>query len=123
MIRLSGVDLPNKKIFISLTYIKGIGLASSCKILSELNIDTHIKALNLTEDDILRLRNALSSYLLEGDLQRKVSQDIRRLMDINCYRGIRHKKKLPVRGQRTHTNARTKRGKRISIAGKKKVTK
>lgn len=123
MIRLSGVDLPNKKIFISLTYIKGIGLASSCKILSELNIDPHLKALNLTEDDILRLRNALSSYLLEGDLQRKVSQDIRRLMDINCYRGIRHKKKLPVRGQRTHTNARTKRGKRISIAGKKKVTK
>jgi len=123
MIRLSGVDLPNKKIFISLTYIKGIGLASSCKILSDLNIDPYLKASNLTEDDILRLRNALSSYLLEGDLQRKVSQDIRRLMDINCYRGTRHKKKLPVRGQRTHTNARTKRGKRISIAGKKKVTK
>ena len=123
MIRLSGVDLPNKKVFIALTYIKGIGRFVSFKILSDLNIDPHLKISDLTEDDILRLRNALSALTLEGDLQRQISQNIRRLIDINCYRGSRHKKKLPVRGQRTHTNARTKRGKRISIAGKKKVAK
>mgnify|MGYP001178372049 CR=1 FL=1 len=124
MARLSGIDLPkNKKVEIALTYIHGIGLELSRTILSDLNIELDIKVHQLSEDEVIKLRNELRNYVVEGDLKRQVSKNIKRLIDINSYRGGRHKRKLPSRGQRTHTNARTKRGKRIAIAGKKKVTK
>ena len=124
MARLSGVDLPkNKRIEIALTYIFGIGLITSQKILqaTKIALDTLVK--DLSEDEIVKLREAIKQYQVEGDLKRVVTSNIRRLIEIASYRGIRHKKKLPVRGQRTHTNARTKRGKKIAVAGKKKVTK
>ena len=124
MARFNGVDLPkNKRVVIALTYIYGIGLHSSKKITSELGISDSLRVKELSEDDIVRIRGLLSSFTVEGDLCRQLNSDVRRLMDNGCYRGIRHKKKLPVRGQRTHTNARTKKGKRVAIAGKKKVTK
>lgn len=124
MARLSGVDLPkSKRIEIALTYILGIGIYTSRKILNklEINIDTRVK--ELSEDEIVRLRSELRRFVIEGDLIRRVHQDVKRLQEIAAYRGIRHKKKLPVRGQRTHTNARTRRGKKVAVAGKKKVTK
>ena len=124
MARISGVDLPrNKRVEIGLTYVYGIGLKTSSDILLKLGIKSDTRVKDLSEDEIVRLRSALSDYAIEGDLRRQVSQNIRRLTDIGCYRGIRHRRKLPVRGQRTHTNARTKKGKRVAIAGKKKVTK
>lgn len=124
MARLVGVDLPNNKIIeIALTYIQGIGLKSSQAILTKLKINLNTRVKELSEQQIVSLRNELQNYVLEGDLRRKVSQNIRRLAEIGSYRGMRHRRKLPVRGQRTHTNARTKRGKRIAVAGKKKVTK
>tara|TARA_B100000131_G_scaffold117230_1_gene114074 strand:- start:1115 stop:1489 length:375 start_codon:yes stop_codon:yes gene_type:complete len=124
MARLVGVDLPkDKRIFIALTYIQGIGNTTSKKILSKLKIDENIRVKELVEQQIVQLRNELQTYVLEGDLRRQVSQNIRRLSEIGSYRGTRHKRKLPSRGQRTHTNARTKRGKKIAVAGKKKVTK
>ena len=124
MARLSGVDLPkNKRIEIGLTYIFGIGLHTSQTILEKLKIDPNTRVKDLSEDEVVKLRNELREYAIEGDLKRRTSQDIKRLQEIASNRGIRHKKKLPVRGQRTHTNARTKRGKRIAVAGKKKVTK
>ena len=124
MARLVGVDLPNNKtVEIALTYIQGIGLKSSQNILEKLKISLSLRVKELSEQQIVSLRNELQNYVLEGDLRRKVSQNIRRLAEIGSYKGIRHKRKLPVRGQRTHTNARTKRGKRIAVAGKKKVTK
>jgi small subunit ribosomal protein S13 len=124
MARISGVDLPReKRIVIALTYIYGIGPTLAKKILKETNISEDIREKNLSEDEIVRIREAIKALTVEGDLRRKISQDIKRLHEINCYRGYRHRRKLPVRGQRTHTNARTKKGKRIAIAGKKKVTK
>ncbi|MBH38208.1 30S ribosomal protein S13 [bacterium] len=124
MARLVGVDLKKeKRISIALTYIQGIGLKTAQKILSKLKIDENIRVKDLVESQIVQLRNELQTYVLEGDLRRQVSQNIRRLTEIGAYRGSRHKRKLPSRGQRTHTNARTKRGKRIAVAGKKKVTK
>ena len=124
MARLSGIDLPkNKKIVIALTYIHGIGLNISKDILNSLRIEWDIKVSKLSEDEIIKLRNELRNYIVEGDLKRQTSQNIKRLIDVNSYRGIRHKRRLPSRGQRTHTNARTKRGKKIAVAGKKKVTK
>ena len=124
MARLVGVDLKkDKRIVIALTYIQGIGLKTSQDILKKLKIDESVRVKELVESQIVQLRNELQSYVLEGDLRRQVSQNIRRLGEIGSYRGFRHKRKLPSRGQRTHTNARTKRGKRIAIAGKKKVTK
>lgn len=124
MARLAGVDLPkNKRIIIALTYIFGIGPKISETILDRTKISTDTRTKDLSEDEIVKLRNILREFELEGDLRRKVQQDVKRLMEIASYRGIRHKKKLPVRGQRTHTNARTKKGKRVAIAGKKKVTK
>ena len=124
MARLVGVDLPkDKRIIIALTYIQGIGNTTSKKILSKLKIHENIRVKELVEQQIVQLRNELQTYVLEGDLRRQVSQNVRRLSEIGSYRGSRHKRKLPSRGQRTHTNARTKRGKRIAVAGKKKVTK
>jgi small subunit ribosomal protein S13 len=122
--RLSGVDLPREKsVLIGLTYIYGIGMHLSKIILQKANVEQVVKVKDLAEDDIVKIREVLKDYLIEGDLRRRVSQDIKRLMDINCYRGLRHRRKLPVRGQRTKTNARTKRGRRQTIANKKKVTK
>ena len=124
MARLSGVDLPkNKRLEIGLTYLFGIGLYTANTILNKLEINPDTRVKDLSEDEIVKLRNELREYAIEGDLRRRTSQDVKRLQEIGSYRGIRHKKKLPVRGQRTHTNARTKRGKRIAVAGKKKVTK
>lgn len=124
MARLVGVNLPlNKKIEISLTYILGIGLTTSKNILLKLKIDPLTVVKDLTETDIVSIRDELSNILVEGDLRRKVGQDVRRLKEINSYRGNRHRRNLPCRGQRTHTNARTRRGKKVAIAGKKKVTK
>jgi small subunit ribosomal protein S13 len=122
--RISGVDLPrNKKIEIAITYIFGIGnkIAKDIVLQSKIDADTYVK--DLKEDDIVKIREIISNYVVEGDLRRDISQNIRRLRDISCYRGIRHRKNLPVRGQRTHTNARSKRGKKVAVAGKKKVTK
>ena len=113
----------NKNILYGLTYIQGIGLFLSDKILGKLTIEKTTKVKDLSEHQIVLLRNEIQNYIVEGDLRRKVSQNIRRLVEINCYKGNRHKRNLPVRGQRTHTNARTKRGKKIAVAGKKKVTK
>jgi len=122
--RISGVDLPqNKRVLIALTYIYGIGPKISEKILSNARLDSSLRVKDLSEDEIVRLRSLISSYEVEGDLRRKLSQNIKRLIDMGSYRGSRHRKKLPCRGQRTHTNARTKRGKKIAIANKKKVTK
>ncbi len=124
MARLVGVDLPkNKRIIIALTYIHGIGLYLSNKILNKLKINKDTRVKDLTEKNIVDLRSEIQNYITEGDLKRVVAQNIRRLKEITSFKGLRHSKNLPVRGQRTHTNARTKRGKRIAIAGKKKVTK
>jgi small subunit ribosomal protein S13 len=124
MARICGIDLPkNKRVEIGLTYIFGIGLTTSQQILTRLGISMDTRVKNLSEDEIVKLRDAINEHPNEGDLRRKIGQDIRRLGEIGSYRGLRHRKKLPVRGQRTHTNARTKKGKRVAIAGKKKVTK
>jgi small subunit ribosomal protein S13 len=124
MARIAGVNLPlNKRTEIGLTYIYGIGRSTSNKILSEVKVspDTYIR--DLTEDEISRLRDEIDrSLTVEGDLRRERSQDIKRLQEIACYRGLRHRRGLPVRGQKTKTNARTRKGpKRLQVAGKKKV--
>jgi small subunit ribosomal protein S13 len=123
MPRIQGVDIPNDKpIFISLTYLYGIGRATAIAICRTLGIELHTKAKDLTEDDVARIANLLDKeYLIEGQLRRKVQQDIARLRDIACYRGLRHRRGLPVRGQRTRTNARTRKGVRKTVAGKKGV--
>jgi len=122
MARISGVDLPaNKRIEVALTYIFGIGLASSKKIIEEIAIDPDRRVKDLTDDEISSLRKAIEkSYKVEGDLRTEVAFNIKRLMDIGCYRGLRHRKGLPVRGQRTRTNARTRKGPRKAIAAAKK---
>ncbi len=124
MARIAGVNLPlNKRAEIGLTYIYGIGRSTSNKILTEVKVsaDTYIR--DLTEDEISRLRDEIDrSLIVEGDLRRERSQDIKRLQEIACYRGLRHRRGLPVRGQKTKTNARTRKGpKRLQVAGKKKV--
>ena len=123
MARLVGVDLPrNKRMVIALTYIYGIGPTRSAKILAACDISQDLRTDDLTEDDIKKLRNEISKYVVEGDLKREESLHIKRLGEINSYRGIRHRRKLPCRGQRTKTNARTRRGKKTGpIAGKKKA--
>ena len=123
MARLSGVDIPReKRVEISLTYIYGIGRPTSQKILAETGIDANTRVRNLTEDEVTRLRAYIDQHLkVEGDLRRDVSQDIKRKMEIGCYQGIRHRRGLPVRGQRTHTNARTRKGPKKTVAGKKKT--
>ncbi len=122
MARLVGVDLPrDKRVEIGLTYIYGIGLTTSKKILAETGVDPDVRCKDLTEDDMSKLRDYIQNNLtVEGDLHREVSQNIKRLMEIGCYRGLRHRRGLPVRGQRTHTNARTRKGPRKQIGGKKK---
>jgi small subunit ribosomal protein S13 len=121
MARIAGVELPrNKRIEVALTYIYGIGISTARKILHEAGVDFNRRTEALTDDELVKLRQIIdSNYRVEGDLRREVAQNIKRLMDINCYRGIRHRKNLPVRGQRTHTNARTRKGPRRTVAGKK----
>ncbi len=123
MARLAGVDLPrNKRIIVALTYIYGIGPKRSQKILEATKISPDLRTDNLTDEDIKQLRNELAKYNIEGDLRREVSMNIKRLQEINSYRGVRHKRKLPCRGQRTKTNARTRRGKKgLAITKKKTV--
>ena len=119
MARIKGVDIPNdKRIEVSLTYIYGIGKNLSKTILNNANVDLNKKAKDLTEDELTRIRKEVDNYQVEGDLRREVNMNIKNLMEINCYRGVRHKKGLPVRGQRTSRNARTRKGK--TIANKKK---
>ena len=122
MARLAGVDLPrDKRVEIGLTYIYGIGLTTSKQILAETGIDPNTRVKDLTEDEFSKLRDYIQENLtVEGDLHREVSQNVKRLMEIGCYRGLRHRRGLPVRGQRTHTNARTRKGPRKQIGGKKK---
>ena len=121
-VRLVGVDLPqNKRVEIALTYIYGIGLTTSKRILAATGVDPDVRVKDLTEDDLSKLRDYIQGNLkVEGDLHREVSQNVKRLMEIGCYRGLRHRRGLPVRGQRTHTNARTRKGPRKQIGGKKK---
>jgi len=123
--RIAGVNIPtNKLVVIGLTYIYGIGRKTSQEICDKLNIPANKRVNELTDDETLKIRELIdSSYQVEGDLRREVSLNIKRVMDLGCYRGLRHRKGLPVRGQRTHTNARTRKGKAIAIAGKKKATK
>ena len=123
MARLVGVDLPrNKRMEVALTYIYGIGPTRAKKILEETKISPDLRTDDLTDEDIKLLRNALSAYSIEGDLRREVSQHIKRLQEIGSFRGLRHKRNLPCRGQRTKTNARTRRGKKSGpIAGKKEA--
>ena len=125
MARISGVNIPtNKKINIALTYIFGIGNKVAGDICSEATVDISKRVSELNDDELNKIRDLIDQkHTVEGDLRRKISLDIKRLNDLGCYRGLRHRKKLPVRGQRTHTNARTRKGKAVAIAGKKKVTK
>jgi len=124
MARIAGVDLPrDKRIEIALTYIYGIGLPSAKNILAATGINPDTRVKDLTEEEINKLQREIeNNYKVEGDLRRAVSANIKRLMDIGCYRGLRHRLGLPVRGQRTRTNARTRKGPRRAIAGKKKAT-
>ena len=122
MARIAGVDIPNaKRVEIALTYIYGIGRKSANDILAKTGINPDTRAKDLTEDEIAKLRDEIeSSYNVEGDLRRDVALDIKRMVEIGCYRGVRHRKGLPVRGQRTKTNARTRKGPAKTIANKKK---
>jgi small subunit ribosomal protein S13 len=123
MPRIAGVDIPtNKRIIISLTYIYGVGRSVAQKVLAQAGIDESVRARDLTEDEVSRIASILDkNYMVEGELRRLVGQNIARLKDIGCYRGIRHRRGLPVRGQRTRTNARTRKGPRKTVAGKKSV--
>ena len=122
MARISGVDLPrDKRVLIGLTYIFGIGRATSQQILDAIGIDVATRVRNLTEDEVNRIREYIDSQLkVEGDLRRDITQNIKRLIEINCYRGVRHRRGLPVRGQRTKTNARTRKGPKRTVGRKKK---
>ncbi len=125
MARIAGVNIPTqKRVEIGLRYIHGIGPNIAHQIVTQLGIDPTRRVSDLTESEIIQIRELIDrDYLVEGDLRRDVSMNIKRLMDLGCYRGLRHRKSLPVRGQRTHTNARTRKGPAKAIAGKKKVTK
>ena len=125
MARIAGVDIPrDKRVEIALTYIYGIGRITSQKILEATQIDLSIRVRDLDENQMTRLREYIDrNYQVEGDLRREVNMNIKRLMEIGCYRGLRHRRNLPVRGQRTRTNARTRRGTRRTVAGKKKARK
>ena len=120
MARIAGVDLPrNKRMEVALTYIFGIGRPSSVRILTEAGVDRNKKTDAVNDDELVKLRQIIEGQKVEGDLRRDVAMNIKRLMDIGSYRGLRHRRNLPVRGQRTHTNSRTRKGPRRSIAGKK----
>jgi len=121
MARIAGVELPkNKRMFVALTYIYGIGDSAARKILNNAKVDLTKKSDDITDDETVRIRQAIDQdFKVEGDLRREMQQSIKRLMDLGCYRGIRHRRNLPVRGQRTHTNARTRKGPRKVVAGKK----
>ena len=123
MARIEGVDLPrNKRVEIGLTYIYGIGLATSQEILGTVSINPNTRIKDLSEDEVIRLRETIDrEYVVEGDLRREVGLNIKRLQEIGCYRGLRHRRNLPVHGQRTRTNARTKRGTRRTVAGRKRA--
>jgi small subunit ribosomal protein S13 len=125
MARIAGVNVPlNKRAEIGMTYIYGIGRSTSKKILEETGVSPDTRVGDLTEDEVVRLRNAVDDLMVEGDLRRERSQNIKRLQEIGCYRGLRHRRGLPVRGQRTKTNARTRKGpRRMQVAGRKKATK
>jgi small subunit ribosomal protein S13 len=125
MARISGVNVPlNKRVEIGLTYIYGVGQSTSQELLDKAGIDRNTYVRDLTEDEISKLRDAVEDLTVEGDLRREINQNIKRLMEIGCYRGVRHRRNLPVRGQKTKTNARTRKGpKRMQVAGKKKATK
>jgi len=123
--RIAGVNIPTqKRVEIGLRYIHGIGPLSARKIIQQLGIAPERRVSDLTESEVIQIREIIDrDFLVEGDLRREVAMNIKRLMDLGCYRGLRHRKGLPVRGQRTHTNARTRKGPAKAIAGKKKVTK
>ncbi|MCY3911547.1 MAG: 30S ribosomal protein S13 [bacterium] len=125
MARIAGVDIPReKRTVISLTYIYGIGPTLAHQICAEAGVDESTRLRDLTDEEVARLRNYIESNLrVEGDLRRETSQDVKRKMEIGCYQGLRHRRGLPVRGQRTHTNARTRKGPKKTVAGKKKVMK
>ena len=125
MARIAGVNIPtNKRVQISLRYIYGIGPKNAVEICEKLGLPNELRVNQMTDEQILRVRELIDrDYRVEGDLRREVAINIKRLMDMACYRGLRHRRGLPVRGQRTHTNARTRKGKAVAIAGKKKVTK
>ena len=125
MARIAGVNIPtNKRVLIGLRYIYGIGPAKAAEICGKLAIPEDRRVNQLSDEEILHIRELIDrEYRVEGDLRREVSMNIKRLMDLGCYRGLRHRKGLPVHGQRTHTNARTRKGKAVAIAGKKTVTK
>ena len=122
MARIAGIDLPrNKRIEVALTYVYGIGRSKSQEILSKAGVDMNTRSDNLTEDEVAKIRKVIDSdYQVEGDLRREVTMNVKRLMDLGCYRGLRHRRGLPVRGQKTKTNARTRKGPRKTVAGKKK---
>jgi small subunit ribosomal protein S13 len=123
--RIAGVDLPrDKRLEIGLTYIYGIGLTRAQKICTDTEVDPDTRIRQLTDDEVARIRRYIeATFQVEGDLRREVQQNIKRKIEIGSYQGIRHRRGLPVRGQRTHTNARSRKGRRVAIAGKKKVTK
>ncbi len=125
MARIAGVDIPrDKRIETALTYIYGIGLTRSQQTCAETDVDPDTRVRSLTDDEVARIRRFIeANYEVEGDLRREVQQNIKRKIEIGSYQGIRHRRGLPVRGQRTHTNARSRKGRRVAIAGKKKVTK
>ncbi|MGH8953067.1 MAG: 30S ribosomal protein S13 [Acidimicrobiia bacterium] len=125
MARIAGVDLPrDKRLEIGLTYIYGIGLTRAQRVCAETGVDPDTRIRQLTDDEVTRIRRFIeANFDVEGDLRREVQQNIKRKIEIGSYQGIRHRRGLPVRGQRTHTNARTRKGRRMAIAGKKKVTK
>ena len=125
MARISGVNIPtNKRVCIALTYIFGIGPIRATDICTKASIEKSKRVNQLNEEEISKIRELIDAdYVIEGDLRREVAMNIKRLNDLGCYRGLRHRKKLPVRGQRTHTNARTRKGRAVAIAGKKKVLK
>lgn len=124
MARIAGVDIPNKPIGIALTYIYGIGRTTAQKILEEAGIDPAVRSNNLDESQVASIRQIIDSeFKVEGELRKEVSMNIKRLMDMGCYRGLRHRRGLPVRGQRSHTNARTRKGPRKPVAGKKPAPK
>ena len=125
MARIAGVNIPTqKRVEVALTYIHGIGPSKAKEICGKVGIPAERRVNQLTDDEVVRIRETIDrDYMVEGDLRRDVAMNIKRLMDLGCYRGLRHRKGLPVRGQRTHTNARTRKGPARPIAGKKKVTK